>query len=135
IVAALSHPNGWWRDTAEQLLVERGDRTVIPDLTKLALNAPDWRTRAAALWTLDSLDGIDAAIVTKALEDQAAAVRTAAIRVSERWLSDANSPIQAAVLRRLDDTDWSVREQLAASLGSMPPGAREQAIVSLLERR
>src|SRR4051812_2704311 len=46
IVAALSHPNGWWRDTAEQLLVERGDRTVVPDLTKVALSAPDWRARA-----------------------------------------------------------------------------------------
>src|SRR6476620_4725594 len=70
IVAALSHPNGWWRDTAQQLLVERGDRTVVPALTKLALGAPEWRTRAAALWTLDGLDGIDTATTIKALEDQ-----------------------------------------------------------------
>ena len=26
--AVLSHPNGWWRDTAQRLLVERGDRSV-----------------------------------------------------------------------------------------------------------
>ena len=26
LVALLSHPNGWWRDTAQQLLVQRGDQ-------------------------------------------------------------------------------------------------------------
>src|SRR6476661_6136537 len=135
IVTALSHPNGWWRDTAEQLLVERGDRTVVPDLMRLGTSAPDWRARAAALWTLDSLDGIDPATAAKALEDQSPAVRIAALRISERWLGDATSPVQAAVLKRLEDTDWNVVQQLAASLGAMPASARERAVVALLERR
>jgi mono/diheme cytochrome c family protein len=34
----------------------------------------------------------------------------------------------------LDDPDWSVRQQLAASLGSLPSGPRENALASLLER-
>ena len=58
LVAALAHPNGWRRDTAQRLLVERGVRTVVPDLVKLATNAPDWRTRLHALWALDGLDAI-----------------------------------------------------------------------------
>src|SRR5206468_7019505 len=37
-------------------------------------------------------------------------------------------------LKRLDDQDWSVREQLAASLGTLPAGPRENAIATLLER-
>ena len=53
---------------------------------------------------------------------------------SERWLGEPNSPMQAAVLKRLDDPDWSVREQLAASLGALPPGPRERAVGALLER-
>ena len=32
LVALLSHPNGWWRDTAQQLLVQRGDKSVVPAL-------------------------------------------------------------------------------------------------------
>ena len=28
--SVLSHPNGWWRDMAQRLLVERGDRSVVP---------------------------------------------------------------------------------------------------------
>jgi uncharacterized membrane protein affecting hemolysin expression len=38
------------------------------------------------------------------------------------------------VLKRLDDTDWQVRQQLAASLGVLPQETREAALVSLLER-
>ena len=44
-----------------------------------------------------------AATVTKALEDPSRDVRVSAIRIAERWLGDAGHPIQAAVLKRLDD--------------------------------
>ena len=151
LVAALSHPNGWWRDTAQRLLVERGDppregaggqtqlsasavRGVIPSLVQLAEGAKDWRTRLHALWTLDGIDAIEPAVVAKALEDASRDVRVSAIRIAERWLGEANHPIQAAVLKRLDDADWAVRRQLAASIGALPPGPREAAAISLLER-
>src|SRR5204863_116616 len=35
LVEALSHPNGWWRDTAQQLLVQRNDKSVVAALQKL----------------------------------------------------------------------------------------------------
>jgi mono/diheme cytochrome c family protein len=38
------------------------------------------------------------------------------------------------MLRRLDDSDWAVRQQLAASLGVLPGSARETALASLLEK-
>jgi len=134
LVEALSHPNGWRRDTAQRLLVERGAPTVVPALTKLAGSAPDPRTRLHALWTLDGIDRIEVSTVVSALDDNSRDVRASALRIAERWLADANHPIRPAVLKRLDDSDWFVREQLAASLGVLPPGARETAIVSLLER-
>ena len=62
LVQTLSNPKGWWRDTAQRLLVERGDASVVPALKTLAGSAPDWRTRLHALWTLDGLDAIDAAV-------------------------------------------------------------------------
>ena len=134
LVEMLSHPNGWRRDTAQRLLVERGDRTAIPALVKLAQNARDWRLRLRALWILDGLDAIEPSLVATALKDEARDVRAAAIRIAERWLADPSHPIQAAVLARLDDRDWQVRQQLAASIGVMPAGARESAAASLLQR-
>jgi mono/diheme cytochrome c family protein/glucose/arabinose dehydrogenase len=132
LVDMLSHPNGWWRDTAQRLLVERGDRTAVAALTRLAGSAKEPRTRLHALWTLDGLDALQAADATKALDYPSRDVRMSAIRLSERWLAEANNPIHAAVLKRLDDTDWSVREQLAASLGALPQGPRENALATLL---
>jgi putative membrane-bound dehydrogenase-like protein len=134
LVDALSHPNGWRRDTAQRLLVERGAKTVIPALSALAAKAPDWRTRLHALWTLDGVDAIQPANVVAALEDPSRDVRAAAIRIAERWLGELNHPIQAAVLKRLDDTDWAVRYQLAASIGVLPAGIRESAAVDVLDR-
>ena len=134
LVQALSSPNGWRRDTAQRLLVERGLRSMAPALLTLAATAKDWRTRLHALWTLDGIDAIDSATVEKALRDDSRDVRVSAVRLAERWLGEPGHPIQAAVLKRLDDPDWQVRQQLAASLGMLPQEAREAAIVSLLER-
>src|SRR5881397_1863976 len=93
LVEMLSHPNGWWRDTAQRLLVERRATSAAPALTKVAESAQDWRTRLHALWTLDGIDAIEPATVTRALEDRSRDVRAAAIRLSERWLGRPNHPM------------------------------------------
>ncbi len=134
LVERLSHPNGWWRDLAQRTLVERGDKSVARPLTQLAGTAKDWKTRLHALWTLDGLDAIEPTLVVAALDDQAREVRAAALRISERWLAEPNSPVTAAVLKRLDDREWPVRHQLAASLGVMTGEARDRAVVTLLDR-
>jgi mono/diheme cytochrome c family protein/glucose/arabinose dehydrogenase len=132
LVGLLSHSNGWWRDTAQRLLVERGDRSAVAALARLAATAKEPRTRLHALWTLDGLDALQPPAVVQALDDPSRDVRMSALRLSERWLAEANSPLQAAVLKRMDDPDWSVRDQLAASLGALPSGPREQALAKLL---
>jgi mono/diheme cytochrome c family protein/glucose/arabinose dehydrogenase len=137
LAATLSHPNGWWRDTAQRLLVERGQglpSATVTQLAETARHAADWRTRLHALWTLDGIDAVDPALVQEALTDQSRDVRAAAVRISERWLGEPDHPLQAAVLKMIDDADWSVREQLAATLGTMSAGARESAVALLLER-
>lgn len=146
LIEMLSHPNGWWREAAQRLLVERvhrveskDGRTVEPAiataLVKLASGARDWRARLHALWTLDGMDAIQPHVVTKALDDVSREVRASALRIAERWLVEKHPEILAAVMKRLSDRDWMVEQQLAASLGALPVGVREEAIVSLLERR
>jgi mono/diheme cytochrome c family protein/glucose/arabinose dehydrogenase len=134
LVEALTDPNGWWRDAAQHMLVERRDMSVVAALATLAEGATDWRTRLHALWTLDGLDAIEPAVVIRALEDASRDVRAAAVRIAERWLGDPDDRVRTAVLQRLNDADWAVRQQLAASLGALPPGPLEAAVVSLLER-
>jgi mono/diheme cytochrome c family protein/glucose/arabinose dehydrogenase len=134
LVKTLSHPNGWWRDTAQRLLVERSGVTAAAELKALASSKAPARTRVKALWVLDGIDNIDIATVTTALSDASRDVRTSAVRLAERWLGEAGSAVQGAVLKLIDDPDWQVREQVAASLGAMAAGQKETAIASLLQK-
>jgi mono/diheme cytochrome c family protein/glucose/arabinose dehydrogenase len=134
LVETLSHPNGWWRDMAQQLLVQRGDKAIVPQLRDLAGRAPDWRTRLHALWTLDGLDALEPAQVERALGDKSAEVRASAVRLSERWLGDLVQPIAAAALARMDDSSWTVRRQVAASIGALPIALRLDRAMAMLEK-
>ena len=142
LVAALSHPNGWWRDTAQQLLVQRNDKSAVPALQALAAGAPLPRTRLQALWTLDGMNNLGAADVMKALGDASRDVRVSGVRLAERWLradgADASATdraaLRTAVAALSADPDWAVREQLGASLGELPAGTKASAIAAFLDR-
>lgn len=134
LVTMLSHANGWRRETAQRLLVERGDKSIAPALMKLAGAGSEWRTRLRALWTLDGLDAIEPALVTQALEDGSREVRMNAVRLAERWLGGANQAVAAAIQKRIDDPDAAVRRQVAASLGAADPALRDMALTAVLER-
>ena len=136
LVEALSHPNGWWRDTAQRLLVERGDESVVAALAELATRRD--RLADAPARALDARrrsTRIEPATVIKALDDPSRDVRCrgdphrGALAGRSR-----TSRFSAAVLKRIDDADWAVRQQLAASLGALPAGPRETRRGALLER-
>ena len=133
LVETLAHPGGWWRDTAQRILVERGDRSVAPKLSALALDSPDWRTRLHALWTLDGLDAIEPAQTGRALSDPSPHVRASAVRLAERWIGGSAHPLAAEVLARLDDPAAQVRWQVAATAGVLPAESRIDASVRILD--
>ncbi|MEM9080112.1 MAG: c-type cytochrome [Verrucomicrobiota bacterium] len=59
LVETLAHPNGWWRDTAQRLLVERNDPSTIQPLKNNLRNHPNELTRIHSLWALEGLDQMD----------------------------------------------------------------------------
>jgi glucose/arabinose dehydrogenase len=134
LVKALAHPNGWWRDTAQRIMVERGDATVVPMLKKLAAQTTDWRTKLHALWTLDGLEAIGVEEVQRALGDKSPEVRAAAVRLSERWIGQGEHPLTATVLKLLDDPSWTVRRQVAATAGELPGPARADTAAAALTK-
>jgi hypothetical protein len=40
-VAHLANPNSWWRDTAQMLIVSRGDSAAVPALLAMAAKHPE----------------------------------------------------------------------------------------------
>ena len=59
LVAALDSPSGWQRDTAQRLLLHRGDPEAFAPLRALAPSTKRPKTRVQAIWTLADLDGLD----------------------------------------------------------------------------
>jgi mono/diheme cytochrome c family protein len=108
--------------------------SVAPALKRLVAEAPDWRTRLQALWTLSGMRALDRDTVAHALDDAAPDVRAAALRGAEPFLAQPGNSMVAAVLKKSDDPSWQVRRQLAASLGELPADARVAPIVALLRK-
>lgn len=117
LVTLLTHPNGWWRDTAQRGLVQRGDTTASPALERLARDASEARVRLQALWTLDGLDAVTPALVERAAADASPWVRAAALRIAERWADEQPDGFAALVTRLSGDRTLPVKRQLAVSLG------------------
>lgn len=132
LVATLAHANGWWRKTAQRLLVERRDTLAAPALRTL-LGHVDDRVRLHALWTLDGLGVLDVATVMVSLGDASPYVRTAAVRVAEPWIARDDAIARAAAVALARDSAVSVRRQLAASLAVFPATPRFAIARLLLE--
>lgn len=75
LVEALGHPNGWQRNTAQRLLIERGEDIGDPNRFETPLH------RLHALWTLEGMGKLTPAHLQKAAKDADPRVRAAAARL------------------------------------------------------
>jgi len=117
LVKNLSHTNGWWRNTAQKLIVVRGDDSAIPALEELARNGKNPKGRMHALWTLDGLGKSSHALLSEKLKDTDSRVRAAAIRISEPILATGGTAAMDKIAPLADDPDVDVAIQLILSLG------------------
>jgi hypothetical protein len=135
-VQHLTHPNGWWRDTAQKLLVLRRDLSVVPALEKLAAShSADPRPRLHALWTLDGLGALEDNLILGALKSTEPQVRIAGLRLADTRVgaSASRAPLAVAMRDALRDADPRVVIQAMLSMRRAGlPNARK-AILSAAE--
>ncbi|WP_316812721.1 PVC-type heme-binding CxxCH protein [Pedobacter heparinus] len=112
LVAVLENPNGWWRSQAHRLLIERGDKSVIPTVKALFNNSKDAKARLRALYVLEGLNALDAAVVKKALQDAEPGLRENAVMLAERF-----PECLPQVIQMTNDPANRVAFQAALSLG------------------
>ena len=110
LVGRLSDANGWIRDTAQRLLVERGDRSVAAALTQLVAQGRNQLGRIHALWTLEGLFA--------GLPEQAAATGAASTNLVRLLKVEPNFALEApalptdvasACLKAIGDSDPAVQ--------------------------
>jgi mono/diheme cytochrome c family protein/glucose/arabinose dehydrogenase len=83
LITMLSHPDGWYRDMAQRLLIERGDKNISKPLTDLALKGDNPLGRFHALWTMEGLKLINPELLFQLLQDPNPLVSTTAVRLIE----------------------------------------------------
>jgi putative membrane-bound dehydrogenase-like protein len=131
LIAALSNNNMFWRSHAQRLLVESGDKSVLPALYKLVRNEKADEiginpSAIHALWTMHGLKAFDGTnkeaidVAIKALSHPIAGVRRAAVQVLPK------TPATLLALQRakvLDDVDGRVKLAGVLALADMKPSA------------
>jgi putative membrane-bound dehydrogenase-like protein len=133
LVSLLEHPNGWWRDTAQRLLVARSATDAVPALRALFASSASPRARLHALWTLSGVAGPGEDLLARALGDPHPAVREAALRLSEPFLP-TSAPLRALASGLAGDGEFRVRFQAAFTLGEVDGPEGATALETILRR-
>lgn len=118
LVAHLSHDNGWWRDTAQRLIVERGGDEAVEGLRALVADPSNELAAIHAVWALEGLGKLDPAILKIAFDHPSPRTVAEAVRASESLSSSEMAGEVFSLLTGLSTTEsLHLRRQLAASLG------------------
>lgn len=122
LVRHLEDANGWWRDMAQQLLVLAQDRSVTPELERMARTSSTHLGRFHALWTLEGLDALSPALVRELLADPDPRIRVQALRASETLYKAGDASFADDYRRLAGDTnaDVAVQALLTMSLLAVP---------------
>ncbi len=136
-VAELTHANGWHRDTAQRLLVERNDRATLPALRDLALHGTHPHAQRHALWTLAQLGDDQPEKLLPLLHSDDSETVVTAIRSLEVLARD-HVGFRDRLARELAGftsiTPLSVKFQLALTLGELDSPQLVPALAQLAQR-
>jgi mono/diheme cytochrome c family protein len=125
-VKMLDHPNGWARDAAQRLLVEKGGTEAVAPLVDILKNPePAPLTRLHALWTLHGLGALTPELQLIAIKDGDAQVRAAGYR-------NATREIIASLIAPSAETHPLVQAHLAVKLSSLGMPDTDAALARLL---
>lgn len=134
LLEALRDRDGWRRDTAHRLLLERADPASRAPLVALAADpATPPASVVHALRLLEALDALPDDLVAGALRHPSPGVREHALQLSGPRLRDDPSRL-AELLPLADDPDARVRFQAAITLGFAPPDAATDPVPAALAR-
>lgn len=122
LVKHLEHPNGWWRDTAQRLLIIKNDKTVVPQLVSMFESNKNQLARIHALWTLEGMGSLTADLARKGMKDADPQVRVQSIRTAESLLKAGDQSFIADIQAASADENVHVKLQsiLTSKLHKFP---------------
>ncbi|MEX2398294.1 MAG: c-type cytochrome, partial [Balneolales bacterium] len=133
LVAHLDHPNGWWRDTAQQLLVLAQDKSVVPELENIARTSDNELARFHAMWTLEGLGSLKASMLREFFSDENPQMRLQAIRASETLYKYGDQSLEDNYRELTEDENVDVAIQAMMTLNLFDVSDIESIITTMQE--
>jgi putative heme-binding domain-containing protein len=130
----LSHPSGWWRDTAQKLIVSTKATAAIPALSKMALEHENVHARVHSLWSLQGLGALQKDTILANLKHANARVRRAAVQLAEPLLVAKDADVRQALEQMAKDSDAQVVTQLFLAFDAAAKGDSAQMPSELLSQ-
>lgn len=131
LVKLLSHANGWHRDTAQRVLVDRADVSAAPLLEEVVAKGVNPLARIHALWTLEGLGKLSAASIQPML-----AAKDPKIVISGLWaatkLPQAELEKLSATILKLEPATEEMKPYLARVLGPLATPAAWEKLTNLV---
>ncbi|MDA7644975.1 hypothetical protein N8642_01295 [bacterium] len=134
LVKVLAHPNGWHRDTASRLLIERPDSTTKESLFSLFRETPNDLARVHALYILNSHSWLGSKEIEAGLADSSPVVRIHSLRLLELQNEELDSHLEKLVSSLVLDPDERVVHQVSLSLGYLRYSNRLSDLYRLSKR-
>jgi mono/diheme cytochrome c family protein len=133
LVKTLDHANGWFRDTAQRLIVDSQPSTAVAPLKRLALTGKTHLGRLHALWTLEGLGYLDLELLAKVLkQERDGKVLAGAIRLCEPILKSwEQEDALNEILKHSNSTDADVKLQLALTLSGFSHARATKVLITL----
>ncbi len=124
LIKYLGHPNGWYRNTAQKLIILKDDKSVVKKLEAIARDNSSIFSgdkdlgleRIHALWTLEGLASLSNDLIIEKLKDEDPRVQVMAIRLSDPLLKSGYPSILPLLDVLSKSNNIEVINQLALSL-------------------
>jgi len=137
LVEYLAHSDGWYRDQAQRLLVEKADPGSLALLKDLLKSEKRELTKFHALWALEGMGKADPSLLLESLADPSDLVKSTALRQIEA-LASSSPAIQEQLANQMVNLSANASEvlalQLALSAEKISPEARKAVLKTLLEK-
>jgi putative membrane-bound dehydrogenase-like protein len=109
LIKHLEHPNGWWRDMAQQVIVQRNDKSVAPRLAEMVRTNDNLLARFHALWALEGIGMLDPTLVKEMMKQENPRMRKVAMWASESLYKAGDRSFGPLYLDMMNDRDNEVR--------------------------
>ncbi|MBD2754497.1 DUF7133 domain-containing protein [Spirosoma validum] len=138
LVAELSNPDGWHRDMAQRLLVERNDKRIGRTLINVATKGSDSLGRFHALWTLEGLKLTTPELLLPLVADPGSLVSSTAIRLLEPFAKvdkTVRTKLGEQLLKSWQKATIQQQLQIALSGNVLDQNVAQQVLAGIVDQQ